>query len=155
MKLSTRGRYALRMMLDIATNGVEEKPVSIAAIAGRTDMSRGYLEQLALALKNAGLVKAVSGRYGGYRLARPSSEITLGRIIEAAIGPINLVDCVASPEDCMRSADCDCRLVYALINRRITDVLDEYTLSDLATGAFKPLVQDSILPTIAGFSEGS
>ncbi len=136
MKLSTRGRYALRIMLDISRFGRDGKPVSLTSVAERTDISRGYLEQVAMALRNANLLKTVSGRYGGFKLARPAREITLGRIIEAAIGPINLVECVANPEDCMRSQSCECRLVYKLINRRITEVLDEYTLADLDSGAF-------------------
>jgi Rrf2 family protein len=127
------------MMLDIARFGSEESPVSLSTVAERGDISRGYLEQLALGLRNANLLKAVAGRYGGYRLARPASEITLGRIIEAAIGPINLVECVANPDDCLRSEGCECRQLYALINRRITEVLDEYTLADLAAGAIAPV----------------
>jgi Rrf2 family protein len=139
MKLSTRGRYALRMMLDIARNGADGKPVSLAAVSARTDISRGYLEQLALALRNARLLKGVSGRYGGYRLTRPANEITLSRVIEAAIGPINVVDCVDSPEECLRSDMCECRTVYQLINRRITEVLDDYTLADLNQGKLATL----------------
>jgi len=139
MKLSTRGRYALRLMLDIARSGKDGRPVSLTSVTGRTDISRGYLEQLALPLRNANLLKAVSGRYGGYMLAKPATEITLGRIIEAAIGPINLVECVARPDDCMRSEGCECRMVYQLINRRITEVLDEYTLADLEGGALTVL----------------
>lgn len=147
MKLSTRGRYALRMMLDIARTGKDGKPISIASISERTDISRGYLEQLALALRTARLVKAVAGRYGGYKLSRPASDISLGRIIEAAIGPINLVECIESPEDCMRSEGCECRLVYQLINRRITEVLDEYTLDDLESGKFEATGGGVMLPT--------
>jgi len=139
MKLSTRGRYALRMMLDIARSGVDGKPVSLATVSARTDISRGYLEQLALALRNARLLKGVSGRYGGYRLSQPASEITLTRVIEAAIGPINVVDCVDSPDDCPRSDMCECRVVYQLINGRIAEVLDDYTLADLAQGKLNPL----------------
>jgi Rrf2 family protein len=138
MKLSTRGRYALRMMLDIARSGGEERPVSLAAVAERTDISRGYLEQLAQALRNARLLKGISGRYGGYRLTRPVPEITLGQIIEAAIGPINVVDCVDDPTDCPRADLCECRVVYQLINDRIAGVLDEYTLADLAAGRVGP-----------------
>jgi Rrf2 family cysteine metabolism transcriptional repressor len=135
MKLSTRGRYALRMMLDITRSGGTDKPISLAEVAGHTDISRGYLEQLALALRNAGLLRGISGRYGGYKLARAPADISLRVIIEAAIGPINIVDCVANPEECMRSDMCDCRVVYQLINQRISEVLDEYSLADLEIGA--------------------
>lgn len=131
MRLSTRARYALRMMLDVARHGSGAEPVSLAAVAERTGLSRGYLEQLAMALRNARLVRGVSGRHGGYKLTTAPSEITLGRIVEAAIGPIYLVDCLEDPSTCPRAEYCECRVVYALINRRISDVLEEYTLADL------------------------
>lgn len=131
MRLTTRARYALRMMLDVAKNGGEEAPVSLATVSERTGISRGYLEQLALALRNARLVRGIAGRYGGYRLTEPASQITIGQILEAAIGPICLVDCVEDPMTCPRAEFCECRVVYALINERISEVLREYTLSDL------------------------
>lgn len=131
MRISTRGRYALRLMLDVARHGADGQPVSLAAVAERTGISRGYLEQLAQSLRSARLVRGVAGRHGGYKLAKTTSEITLGRILEAAIGPICVVDCVDDPESCPRSEFCECRLVYGLINRRIAEVLDEFTLADL------------------------
>ena len=131
MRLSTRGRYALRIMLDVARNGGLSKPVSLAAVAERTDLSRGYLEQLALSLRNARLLHGVAGRYGGYRLAKPASEITIGHILEASIGPLCVVDCIDDPVSCPRSEFCECRVVYSIINNRITEVLQEYSLEDL------------------------
>ena len=131
MKLSTRARYALRMMLDVARNGGEVEPVSLASVAGRTDLSRGYLEQLALALRNARLLKGIAGRKGGYRLAAPAGEITVAQVVEASIGPINLVDCLEDPASCPRSDFCECRVVYRLINNRVVEVMQEYTLADL------------------------
>lgn len=132
MKISTRGRYALRMMLDIVRNGGEDTPVSLTAVSQRTNISHGYLEQVVLALKGARLVRGVAGRHGGYRLAKPASEITIRQILEATIGPVSVVDCVEEPEACLRAEYCECRLVYALINQRIGEVLDEFTLADLA-----------------------
>ncbi len=131
MRLTTRARYALRMMLDLARHGGLEKPVSLAAVAERTDISRGYLEQLAMALRNARLVRGVAGRYGGYRLTEPPERITVGQIVEAATGPVCVVDCVDDPASCPRAEDCECRLVYSLVNERIAEVLREYTLADL------------------------
>lgn len=131
MRLSTRARYALRMMLDVARNGRTGDPVSLANVAERTGISRGYLEQLALALRSARLVRGVSGRHGGYKLTTPPTEITVGQIVEAAIGPVYLVDCLEDPTTCVRAEYCECRVIYALINRRIQEVLREYTLADL------------------------
>jgi Rrf2 family cysteine metabolism transcriptional repressor len=132
MRLSTRARYALRMMLYLAKNGGDHQPVSLATISQQTGISRGYLEQLAIALRSASLVRGVAGRYGGYRLARSPHEITIGTVIEATIGPMRLVECVEEPEVCNRSDNCECRAVYRLINQRIGEVLDEFTLADMA-----------------------
>jgi len=131
MRISTRGRYALRMMIDLARHGTGNQPISLAMVAERTDLSRGYLEQLAQALKHAGLLRSVAGRHGGYRLTRSPAEITIGHIVEASIGPLRIVECIEDPEDCPRAVGCECRIVYELINKRITEVLHEYTLANL------------------------
>jgi len=131
MRISTRGRYALRMMLDIARNGGDGLPVSLSSVSERTDISHGYLEQLAPALRAGRLVKSLAGRHGGYRLAAPASKITIRQIIEASIGPVCVVDCVEEPESCLKAEFCECRIVYALINQRIAQVLDDFTLEDL------------------------
>lgn len=131
MRLSTRGRYALRMMLDIARHDHGGAPVSLSSVAERTGISHGYLEQLAPALRAGRLVRSVAGRHGGYRLAAPAGEITIRKIIEATIGPVCVVDCVDEPESCLRAEFCECRVVYALINQRIAQVLDDFTLEDL------------------------
>jgi Rrf2 family protein len=131
MKLSTRARYALRLMLDVAKYGKQGVPVSLAAVAERTDLSRGYLEQLAMGLKNARLLRGLCGKQGGYLLARPAPQITLREIIEAVIGPLRILDCLEDDTTCMRAEACECRLVYALINQRIVEVLQEFTLADM------------------------
>jgi Rrf2 family protein len=131
VKLSTRGRYGLRLILDVARNGSVRDPVSLTAVSKRIDVSRAYLEQVASALRAAGLLRGVSGRRGGYRLGAPATEITVGQVLQAAVGPICVVDCLADPVICPRSDACECRLVYGLINERINDVLDSYTLADL------------------------
>ena len=137
MKLSTRGRYALRMMLDIAKQGGEHQPVSLATVAERAGLSHGYLEQLAMPLRSARLLVGVTGRNGGYRLARPPAEISIGEIVEAAIGPVSIVPCVADPECCERQEGCEVRMVYTLINQRIAEVLHAYTLGDLTNPSWK------------------
>jgi Rrf2 family protein len=144
MKLSTRARYALRMMLDVARHGGSGKPLSLAAISERIGVSRGYLEQLAASLRNARLIRSVSGRHGGYQLALPASEIPIRDIIEATIGPICIVECVDDPELCIRSHDCECRLLYALINERITEVLRAYTVSDLLDPEWARTVREQL-----------
>jgi len=138
-------------MLDVARNGGEEEPVSLAAVAARTNLSRGYLEQLALVLRNARLIRGVAGRSGGYRLAQPPDAITVGEVIEAAIGPICVVDCVDDPEGCPRSEFCECRVVYSLINARIAEVLHSFSLADLLDPSWtqlSELVGDHQLVTV-------
>jgi Rrf2 family protein len=118
-------------MLELAKNDSGNKPVSLSAAAEKGNLPQRYLEQLVIGLKHASLIQGVSGKVGGYRLTRPASEIRIGDIVEAAIGPINIVDCVGDPRSCLKADVCECRLVYTLINRRITEVLDEFTLADM------------------------
>jgi Rrf2 family protein len=119
------------MILDIARHGGEGRPVPLAAVALRTDLSHGYLEQMASSLRRARLLRGVSGRNGGYRLAKPSSEIGIGDVVEASIGPICIVDCVADPSICARAVRCETRALYCLLNRRIIQELEALTLADL------------------------
>lgn len=131
MKLSTRARYTLRMMIDLARNADENTPVSLAAIATRADLSRGYLEQLATGLRRAGLLRGVAGRKGGYKLSRPASGIRVSELLDASIGPISLVDCVTDPSVCERASRCETRALYCLVNASITRALSDLTLADL------------------------
>jgi Rrf2 family transcriptional regulator, cysteine metabolism repressor len=131
MKLSRRARYALRMMVAIARQTKEKKRISLTQVAKLTDLSRRYLEQLAIALKNSSLIIGKTGKSGGYMLARPAADIRVGDIVEAAIGPINIVECLAQPDLCMLSTDCECRWLYQDINDRISQVLFDYSLQDL------------------------
>ncbi len=143
MKLSTRARYALRMMVEVvnSTNG-DKKSVSLTEVAEKTNISRRYLEQLAIALKNASLIRGKTGKGGGYRLARKATEINAGQVIEATIGPISIVDCVLDPESCARVDDCGCRSMYCKINDRIMETLNDLTLEELAqNGTSKTVVR--------------
>jgi Rrf2 family protein len=131
VKLTTRPRYALRLMLDLARSAGTEMPVSLAAVADNQHLSRGYLEQLAHSLRTARLLRGTCGKGGGYRLSREPEEITIRSVIEAVLGPINIVECVENPGVCPRSDRCECRGVYVLINRQITEALESFTLGDL------------------------
>lgn len=109
-------------------NGI---PVNLGYVSEQASISRRYLEQVAISLKNGGLLKAVSGKKGGHLLTRPADEITLDEIVEATIGPINIVDCLSDPESCMLEKDCECRSLYMLINKQIKKAFHNYTLADL------------------------
>lgn len=154
MKISTRGRYALRMMLDVTRHGGEAVPVSLASVSERTGISHGYLEQVALALRSAGLVRGVAGRHGGYKLAHPAHDISIRQIIEATIGAICVVDCIDEPEACLRSDYCECRVVYALINKRIGEVLDEFSLADLADPKWLHETTSAYTSELVGITSG-
>ena len=140
------------MMLDVARNGGQDSPVSLASVSERSGISHGYLEQVAFALRGAGLVRGVAGRHGGYKLARPAGEITIRQIIEATIGPICVVDCIEEPEACPRADYCECRIVYALINLRIGEVLDEFTLADLADPSWMKETGEAVTSRLVGLS---
>ena len=159
MKLSTRARYALRMMVTIARQSSGSTAVSLSDVSGKTRLSRRYLEQLAIALRNAALLRGITGKGGGYLLTRPAAEITLGQIVEAAIGPINIVECVLRPQTCIEVDFCECRWVYQTINDRILAVLQELSLADLvdrpmlqSLGQVQDLVSSSC-PTIKSESD--
>lgn len=134
MKISTRARYALRLMIDLANHEGEQGPVILRDVAERQGISKRYLEQLATNLRNARLVDTVQGRGGGYSLARPSSEIVVGEIIEATIGAINVVGCVLAPDSCSRSSDCPSRSMWVRVNQRVNEVFNSVTLADLREG---------------------
>jgi Rrf2 family protein len=119
------------MVLEIARHGDEACPVSLAVVAQRIGVSRGYLEQLAVALRNARITRGVQGRHGGFKLARPAAEISIGDIVEATIGRVCIVDCIEDPASCSRASFCECRPLYGLINHRIAVVLRSFTIADL------------------------
>jgi Rrf2 family protein len=132
MKISTKGRYGLRALIDLSINGRSGLPVLLSDIAKRQGISDKYLEQIASQLHRAGLVKTVRGRKGGYLLNRPESEIKLSEVIEVLEGPICVVDCVDEPDTCSRSTLCSTRDIWTLLSNKIEETLSSFTLADLA-----------------------
>ena len=118
-------------MIELAREGGEKEPVHLGNIAKITGLSDSYLSQLAISLRNDGLLLGVSGKGGGYMLARPANEIGLNEIVKAVIGPINLTECVASPHRCLNAGSCEARTVWALLTIAILDVFERYSLADL------------------------
>ena len=152
VKLSTRARYALRLMLEIAKQADRNIPVSLQQVARQGEMPRRYLEQLVIGLKNASLIRGVSGKIGGYCLTKPAGEIKIGAIIESAIGPVNIVDCVNDPRQCLKADVCECRLLWALINGRIADVLNEFSLADMLDKKWYRLMSQQLRPRPGGLT---
>ncbi|MFC1999020.1 RrF2 family transcriptional regulator [Chloroflexota bacterium] len=130
MKISTRGRYGMRAMVDLAIyNG--EGPVLLKDIAKRQQLSERYLEQLVLSLKAAGLVKSIRGAHGGFILAKAPNKIRLGEIFQVLEGPLGLVECVDDPASCSRVNSCVTRDVWQELKDSIVSILDSKTLQDL------------------------
>lgn len=135
MKLSTRGRYGVTAMYELALN-YGKGPLSLRTIAAKQDISDNYLEQLICSLRNAGLVKSTRGAQGGYVLTKSPEEITIGDIITIMEGPIALVDCLLNDVDsehqiCKKANHCVTRDVWENVCQSISEVLDSITLADL------------------------
>ncbi|HOQ75510.1 MAG TPA: Rrf2 family transcriptional regulator [Thermoclostridium sp.] len=135
MKISTRGRYALRLMLDLALNDPDEY-VTIRSISERQEISYKYLEQIISVLNRGGLVKSVRGSQGGYRLAHPPEEYTVGMILRQIEGNLVPVACMEDePNQCPRSNKCVTLTVWKELGDAINNVLDSITLADLVERA--------------------
>jgi Rrf2 family protein len=130
--MSTKGRYGLRAMMDLAANQKDEVPVFLADIAKRQEISEKYLEHIFAALRAAGLIHTVRGRKGGFLLNKSPSEITANEIITALEGPCRLVDCVDKPKVCPRSATCATRDIWTLLGGKMDEFLSGFTLDQLA-----------------------
>lgn len=132
MKLSTKGRYGLRALIDLAMFSDNEN-VSIASISARQNISESYLEQLIAKLRKAGLVVSVRGAGGGYKLAKQAEEISVGDILRALEGNLDLVDCPGLKEEsgCGGSEFCVTKYVWQRINDSINQTVDEIKLSQL------------------------
>lgn len=132
MKISTKGRYGLRALIDLAQYS-EIEPVSINSISARQGISERYLEQLMTMLKKAGLVQSIRGAGGGYVLAKDMSEISVGDVLRALEGNLEPVECAAfKPEDtCEASDGCVTKYVWQRINESINRTVDEINLKQL------------------------
>lgn len=132
MKLSTKGRYGLRAMIDLTVHS-EKEPVSISNIAARQHISESYLEQLLAKLKRAGLVTSIRGAGGGYVPGRRAEEISVGDVLRALEGSLNLVDCPGLSEEngCGGADVCVTKYVWKRVNDSINRTVDEIKISDL------------------------
>ena len=132
MKISTKGRYALRLMLDLAINNTGEY-ISIKSIAARQEISEKYLEQIITQLNRAGFVRSVRGAQGGYMLSKAPSEYTVGMILRQMEGSLAPVSCAEAEEACDRTSGCVTLEVWQKIQKAVDDVVDNITLEDLVT----------------------
>jgi len=130
MKLSTRSRYGIHAMYDLALN-VDCGPQPIKAIAEREGIPEAYLEQLIAVLKKEKLVTSTRGAQGGYVLARRPEEITVGDVLRALEGGLNLVDCLLEEDACGKTCACPSRIVWMKIRDGLNSVIDGITLKDM------------------------
>lgn len=133
MKISTKGRYGLRAVIDIAIHG-ESEPVSLSDIAIRQNLSISYLEQLIAKLKKANIVTSVRGAKGGYSLAAPQDKISVGdilRALEGDLSPVNCSEVIENGEPCKDSGQCITKVVWRRISDSINNAVDNLMLSDL------------------------
>ena len=141
MKLSTRTRYAVRAMIELAKNDLN-RPLQLKIIAQRQEISIKYLEQLMAVLKSAGLINSIRGSKGGYVLSRAPNQIVINDILHCVEGPITTVECVEDSNRCSRAADCAAREVWRKVEQAIEDVLKSITLQDVADMASDPNQSD-------------
>lgn len=130
MKISTKGRYGLRTLMDIALHQ-EKGPVPLNDISARQDISAKYLWQVLNPLRAAGLLSVVRGARGGYALAQLPEQITLLEVVSILEGPVSIVDCVATTDACERAERCTCRSVWDEINATLVEALRGVTLADI------------------------
>lgn len=131
MKISTKGRYALRLMIDLATNDTGS-PVSIKDVAKRQGISDKYLEQIISVLNKAGYVKSIRGPQGGYVLKKAPKDYTVGMILRLTEGSLAPVACVEDDTtDCERQSGCVTYILWKKISNAVSEVVDNVTLKDL------------------------
>jgi len=137
MKFSTRARYGLRMMIELARALKKERLVHLGQVAKVTGLSTNYLAQLAIPLKSNGLLIGVSGKRGGYQLGKPAEEIAINEILQALQGPVSLTDCVLRPDICLNSSFCEARMIWVIASHKMMEVLKETSLADLIDDKWK------------------
>ena len=130
MKISTKGRYGLRILIDLAMHD-PEKPRMLKDIAQSQQISEKYISRLVIDLRRAKLVRSVRGVNGGFHLAKRPDEITLLEVLETMEGPLSVVECVRSPEKCKRQTLCPARNIWTQLNDGIRELTRNITLDDI------------------------
>ena len=133
MKISTKGRYALRMLLDLAEHSGEGF-ISIKEISERQNISRKYLEQIVSLLNKAEFLQTNRGNMGGYKLVKKPAEYNLGEILRLTEKSLAVVDCTENPDICERSQTCLTFRVWKGLNRVVNEYVDNITLQDILDG---------------------
>lgn len=144
MKISTKGRYALRMLLDLAAHR-NDGYIALKDIAERQKISKKYLEQIVPILNKSDVLKANRGYQGGYMLAKDPSQYTVGEILRLTEGSLAPVFCAECPGDCKRSPDCPTLPVWQGLYRAISEYLDGITLQDILDDSQKRAADNYVI----------
>lgn len=139
MKISTRGRYGLRILVDLAMQEAD-KPRLIKEIAESQQISKKYISQLIVDLRVAGLICSVRGAKGGLVMAKKAEDISLRAIIEAMEGELAIVDCIHATQDCERYAACQTRNVWERLNCEIRNSMEQITLAEIIANDNEPCI---------------
>ncbi|HOC60439.1 MAG TPA: Rrf2 family transcriptional regulator [Smithellaceae bacterium] len=130
MKLSTRTRYGVRLMMALAIQ-YGQGPVFLKDIARGENISEKYLSLIIIPLRSVGLVNSIRGAHGGYHLSKEPSQITLKEIVDVLEGDCSLVDCVKNPSSCSRAPICASHDIWAIVGNKISETLNSITLDTL------------------------
>ena len=153
MKLSKKGEYALRALLDLTmAQALDRALVPLSALAEAQKMPATFLEQILAELRHAGFLSSTRGKYGGYSLARPASKIHLGEIVRLIDGPLAPIGCASVTAyercSCPDEQHCGLRLIMMDVRNAISNVLDRYTLAQLAEVTLQHLRRDGLVPKV-------
>ncbi len=132
MKISTKGDYGIRALIELAHHYGEPKPMQSGQIAARQDVPESYLEQLLTTLRRAGFIRSVRGPQGGHALIRDPKTVPVSEVIEALEGPILPIDCLDESSACSKGGGCAQRDMWEAVQEAILGVLDNTTIADLA-----------------------
>lgn len=130
MNLSTKGRYGVRMMVELAL-AYGQGTIMLKDIASRQEISEKYLWHLISSLKKGGYVRSMRGPKGGYALTKNPKDVSLKDILAILEGPLALVDCADETRTCARSSGCEVKEIWAEITEKMSSILEEYTLQDI------------------------
>ena len=149
MKLSKRGEYALRSLINLGIAAkVGRKLVRVTELAKAEDLPVKFLEQVIQQLREAGYVASVRGKHGGYRLAKPADQIAIGGIVRLIDGPLAPIGCVSQtayePCNCPDEAHCGLRMLMLDVRNAIAAILDRYTLADVVDVTTRKMTRDGL-----------
>jgi len=149
MKLSKKGEYALRSLINLGIAAeMKRKLVQVSELAENEQLPVKFLEQILHVLKEAGIVASQRGKFGGYRLARPARKIFIGEVVRLIDGPLAPIGCVSQtayePCTCPDEAHCGLRMLMVDVRNAIADILDRYTLADVVEITMSKMRRDSI-----------